>query len=338
MLLVILSHLSNHHAYVVFANFSGAGKYGVYLFFVLSAFLLTGQFLSKTFAVSFSRYELLNYFFRRFLRIYPLYIMVLMVSWLTTRFLSSYLRGSGFPYSITAPEFLRHLLLWQGKSVLWSVPVEFKYYFLLPVIALGFFLLRKRTWLLVGSTTITAVLCQWFLSSAVVEGNSIELTQYLPVFLMGSLCALVVKDADLSSVPPVCFNVMSYLPLLVVLLLLPGYEQRLPYAAIGNYLIRNMLFWGTVFSLFILSLYRVDSHVKRALCSRPMTYLGQISFSVYLLHVPLINAVMSVIHQPFIGGLVAIMVFLLASSLSFLLVERPLFRLHLSDLSSKTHD
>src|SRR3954447_733875 len=80
VLLVLLDHASDAELRLFpGANMNRAGKYGVYLFFVLSAFLLT-HLLLLTPAEKLARFRTwFTYFVRRFLRIFPLYALVLLV-------------------------------------------------------------------------------------------------------------------------------------------------------------------------------------------------------------------------------------------------------------------
>ncbi len=80
VLLVLLSHMSNAQMHLLpFLDFSGLGKAGVYLFFSLSAFLLTWQALKQAQQAPDPKYWL-AYLLRRALRIYPLYALALTVS------------------------------------------------------------------------------------------------------------------------------------------------------------------------------------------------------------------------------------------------------------------
>ena len=81
VLLVLLSHMSLHGINIIEPlDFSGIGKAGVYLFFSLSAFLLTWQAVqSGNEATRSSRYWL-GYAVRRIVRIYTLNLVALIVS------------------------------------------------------------------------------------------------------------------------------------------------------------------------------------------------------------------------------------------------------------------
>lgn len=78
VMLVLLSHASNvgiHFQYLL--NFQKIGKAGVYLFFVLSAYLLDRQIAIAFINNKSSKLYWKNYFVRRFLRIYPLFVIAL---------------------------------------------------------------------------------------------------------------------------------------------------------------------------------------------------------------------------------------------------------------------
>jgi peptidoglycan/LPS O-acetylase OafA/YrhL len=106
---------------------------------VLSAFLLTFPLIGRTAKQFRDGGFWLSYALRRVLRIFPLYILVLLVSYLfSTRYPTPYV----IPLSGT--ELLDHLTLQAGKSIYWTVPVEFKYYLVLPFVAAGFALLLRR--------------------------------------------------------------------------------------------------------------------------------------------------------------------------------------------------
>ncbi|MEO0684493.1 MAG: acyltransferase, partial [Cyanobacteria bacterium J06649_11] len=132
VLIVMLSHTSNTGLLLSeYLDFSLIGKSGVYLFFVLSAYLLDRQiavFLRRPNNGKSAYWK--NYFLRRFLRIYPLFVIALI-----SYALVSYL---GFDTQILLADIVPHLLLQEGKLVFWSIPVEFKYYFISPLIMIFF--------------------------------------------------------------------------------------------------------------------------------------------------------------------------------------------------------
>ena len=82
VILVLLSHSSNNSIYFHDAiAFNGIGKGGVYLFYVLSAFLLDRQIALALMKQTAESFFWKRYFARRFLRIYPLFIISLIFFW-----------------------------------------------------------------------------------------------------------------------------------------------------------------------------------------------------------------------------------------------------------------
>ena len=137
-MIVLMSHLANAGLGLLpGAGLAGTGKSGVYLFFVLSAFLLCRALLERPPAGFADARLWADYALRRVLRIWPLYLLLLLLSWaLTTAAVS------GWHYQIDTPALLRHLQLREGQSVLWSIPPEFIFYLWLPLLALALAWLR----------------------------------------------------------------------------------------------------------------------------------------------------------------------------------------------------
>src|SRR3954447_19044384 len=108
VLLVLLDHASDAELRLFpAANMNRAGKYGVYLFFVLSAFLLTHLLLLKPPEELARARTWLNYALRRFLRIFPLYALVLVVMMLLHKF--------------KWHDVVTHLAVLDGKRQFWTI-------------------------------------------------------------------------------------------------------------------------------------------------------------------------------------------------------------------------
>ena len=181
MLFVLLSHASKHFPVVHPAfNFRGAGKFGVYLFFLLSAYLLDRQI-----ALAIRRGERNywgNYFLRRVLRVYPLFAFALVVHLLLNR--------AGITTVIeTWRDVAAHLMLLEGKGVFWSIPVEMMYYLVSPVIMIICGLvLCWRPVLVYGFLAGLIAAAAWLSASGWLPPGT--LVDYLPIFLMGAIIAV----------------------------------------------------------------------------------------------------------------------------------------------------
>ena len=187
-LMVLASHFSNE-GLLSFGGwgFSGIGKPGVYLFFFLSAFLLTRIMVEKGRA-ALTAPALGDYATRRVLRIYPLFLVYLGLA-LITSIATHFLFGAvnGVPLNMPPATFLRHVLLLEGKGVLWSIVVEFKYYALLPFVAAAFGLAARRgTGMLLLALLGALVLVELTWRRWVPAGDELSLGYYLPIFLGGA--------------------------------------------------------------------------------------------------------------------------------------------------------
>ena len=114
----------------------GHGWLGVDLFFVLSGFLITGILLDSRDNPHYFR----NFYARRFLRIFPLYYTVLLITWLCypgfgSYFLLSLFYLSNFAYSFHAPKP-------HGPGIYWSLAVEEHFYICWPLLVR---LLNRKT-------------------------------------------------------------------------------------------------------------------------------------------------------------------------------------------------
>jgi peptidoglycan/LPS O-acetylase OafA/YrhL len=105
-------------------TFAGPGRLGVDLFFVLSGFLITGILLRSRSQQSYFK----RFYLRRALRIYPAYLLILLVLII--------FRRSPLSFVILSLAYLSNLTTFFGVQiaypVLWSLAVEEHFYFLWP--------------------------------------------------------------------------------------------------------------------------------------------------------------------------------------------------------------
>lgn len=340
VLLVVGSHLSNHG--IMFApsfDMSGTGKSGVFLFFVLSSFLLTYPFIAKG-AAACDRAYLANYAFRRFMRIYPLYFAYLGIGFVSTWLSSAITHGQrivGIPFALSGDEFLGHLLLQQGKGVTWSIAVEFHYYFLLPLVAYLFSLVVRRR--VLPTLLITAALIGvgqliWPPDDSSV--NDIRLGPYLPVFFIGSSVAVIhfnLKTVDRSVTKAIrlLIELAGWASILVLILLAPSVSARLFEGALPNaQLHKQYLLFALLWSAVLLGCIDGIGVLRRCFEWKFLRYLGFISFSVYLLHVVIPGVATRLVVSPILRAWITLAMTIAVSHLSWMLIERPMSRLRLS--------
>lgn len=294
-LIVLLSHTSNEGIYFSdYLDFSGIGKSGVYLFFILSSFLLTYPFVVKG-KDAFSRHFIISYFVRRFFRIYPLYVVYLLFALVTSHLLGRILHVDkviGIPFNLTIGEFIKHLFLIQGKGVAWSILVEFKFYFLLPFLGFAFAVVLKNRLLPVILLTLALIgFCQWMWPPSESTVNEIRVGYYLPIFFMGSMLSVVYRywqtNRLIENQRIVLFvEILGFLAGAALIVMTPSISSRLFGQTVPrDFYHKEFVLYGLLWSVVVFAAIAGFGILRRLFELNVLRYLGFISFSMYLLHI-----------------------------------------------------
>ena len=319
-LIVVASHASNMGFHLVPGlSLAGTGKYGVYLFFVISAFLLTLQWLQAPPGGPGTGAALGRYIVRRVLRIYPLYAAVLLLGWLLPR-------GLGVP--MDGPAVWMHLTLREGRDLYWSVPVEFKYYLLIPLVG---WMLSMRWPPAVKFLAVVLLIAAAMLLNPPAQAalNSIALGDYLPIFLCGSALAWAWTAGAVGA--PGARSAGRFVPDLVLVTLLaatvPAVLQAAGWQAAPDLLHRQFLAWGLLWSLVLLLVLSgwlpAWSVVLRW---RVMQACGRWCFGIYLLHMPALYLAKRLPVPEFSRAWVGLATALAVAAFAHALIERPAMR------------
>lgn len=327
VLVVIASHLSNA-GLLPRPGMAGTGKAGVYLFFVLSAFLLARILLARPLPALANARLWADYALRRILRIWPLYLFVLLLAWVLTR------AGVPWHYHLDDAALWRHLALREGQSVLWSIPVEFTFYLWLPVLVLAMAWLRGRcpAWLqiLLACALLAAAIWRWPASAMAV--NDVRLGPYLPVFLCGAFAARIDLALAGRDLPPLLWSGLALLAGAACVAMVPSVWAWLAGAPFDPGVSHGwFLAHGLAWSALLLAVLHGPPGLRRPFAWAPLRLVGVVSFSAYLWHMPVLEAVKRVAGEGAgIGAAAAVLAGTVAvSMLSFLLLERPWRELHL---------
>lgn len=317
VIFVVLSHLSNPGRLL----FSGGGKTGVWLFFVLSAFLLTRYFIARPERIE-KPIEWLNYFFRRILRIYPLYIVAL---------LAYFFSGA----MITSPAvIMRHLLLQKGYGHFWTMPVEITFYLLLPVVIIFLRYVARSSLLpsiffLFGAIALNEA----FYPAVKSPSHTIDLIWYLPVFLTGSVAAVIHENLSKKQIPRKIrwgFDLGALLILAGTVLTMPGIFSKLFYPVSLEFSIRMYNYYGIAWGLFIIFVFNGSGLTRRLANLKLFKFSGRISYDIYLIHYLFITLALKYYHKiDLFSGTTILGATLLSSVLMHYLIERPLINVSL---------
>lgn len=301
-LVVVLSHTSKH--FPPGLDWNGAGKIGVWLFFTLSAFILTHQMLAT--GAPLRPANLLRYHLRRFFRIYPMFVVGL-CAWLAL---------DDLPTSRLLPA----LTLQHAPDHFWTVPVEYQYYLLVPVVAWSFLRLCRRSLRLlcvgIGALSIAAV---------VVPLPDLMGWRFLPVFLAGSFGAcLVFVRGD---VPPLRHvGAWGLACAMLAGLAIPGVMRTLgidTLVDVDGPRNRHELY-GWLFLPVVLAAIG-SARWQQVLGAQPFRLLGRWSFSLYLLH-PVVIELLTRMELPMpstITGVSCVAASIAVAAAAHTLVEHP---------------
>ncbi|OWZ14009.1 hypothetical protein PHMEG_00012572, partial [Phytophthora megakarya] len=177
------------------------GAVGVDAFFVLSSFLLTMIFMKKSIkllaeAASYRKwaYTLVDYFSKRFFRVYPLFALLSITLWLLPfEYKNQY-------YLVKKPEDfnLFQTLTFHPEHrhyLLWTLPLEISYYFILPAFVLAVLKMRNFWWM------SFIPLYVWIIHEGVytIRDNFYRqpLSAHLPTFVAGSMAAVIFVKMDM---------------------------------------------------------------------------------------------------------------------------------------------
>lgn len=351
---------------IVVAFHAGAfplGWFGVWIFFVISGFVITRSLLSSEATPRPLGTALKDFYAKRFFRIIPLYALIIALAMIVTG-VSGVLKDQYWPQFASLASFtFTFFRMWSGyihsemTGHLWSLSTEEHFYFLFPLL----FLLvpRKRLVAVMVGVIVAAVFVRAgvhaiyenltpvnpaiqtpnFRSTAVYQFS----LGHFDAFAMGVILALcekwVIARKNLFT-QMIVVMIVAWAAYVLIIGTDPRYEN--PFMSIMMAYYR----WGDVFLYTILSfsaaaaivgVIRNVGWLSAPLKWKPVVFIGKISYGVYIFHLPVQFLLISTLFkdQPvFTDRIVAIGMFaasmpltVAAATLSFYFFERPMQRL-----------
>jgi peptidoglycan/LPS O-acetylase OafA/YrhL len=315
--LVLLAHFSNQYN----GPFKGVGKVGVWLFFVLSAFLLTKYFLESPRKIT-SAWEWGNYALRRFFRIVPLFVGVLFLYYL-------------FGYIIKNENIIDHILFLRADGHFWTIIVEVKYYFILPITTLLLhFISNLSIWkVLIVNGIILNLVTILFPADSYPISDTGAFT-YLSVFLVGSISALIYlkyKEKYSHRLHKI-LSLLGVAGLLTIVVTIPRIWSSLLYEVNTTYFYKDYIFLSIPCAVIVVSSCFESTLTSKLFSLKPFKLLGLISYSGYLIH-PLVLSKAAFLQNKvgtFFSILLSLLLIFVASTALYYFVERPLSKIKLS--------
>ncbi len=337
---VVLSHLH-------IAGFAG-GFIGVDVFFVISGFLITTYLVENLRAGTLSLRE---FYFRRARRILPMALVVIAITVAAGYLLLNEAKAlqigvDGFWSAVflenlhliqQSADYFNHGFSASPLQHYWSLAVEEQFYLVFPLLLLILVKVSKKV-LRIGVTALVVFISVTSFSLAIIQGgvsaNSAYFSSATRAYELGigallALWAVGVKKEQGRATSAV-FGVVGLLAIAVSTLAYggatgyPGWLALLP--TLGAALIISA---GAKSS---------PSFVSKALGWRPLVFVGKSSFSIYLIHWPLIifsQQLLPSFAESWVFAPAVLALTLGLSAAAYLFVERPTRRIKLKPRSAK---
>ncbi|PMS21251.1 acyltransferase [Trinickia dabaoshanensis] len=338
-LAVALSHftaLGFLHLPAFFLKFVDGGRSAVTFFFVLSGFVLAYNYYEPATRLNTSRFYL-----ARFARVYPVLLLSLLLSATVTAYvvaghhdnlMAQWYAIKDHKWLSLGASLLAQLLLltgwfplaainqpWNGPA--WSISCEAFFYAVFPSLLMRFGATSNRRMLM-------TCLAAWCLQGAWI----LAVIRFLPANRAG----FVVYQFPLTHFPEFMMGVgaaLYYLRAKAIgeslhrrgIALIAGALIVLACIAVSGLPMPAFFFEAPVFTALILGLAQLERPVLGVLNRRPLVLLGEASFSLYLIHVPLAHWA-QIAGLPGRNGWIALVFAIVMSIVVFTRFEQPMRR------------
>jgi len=323
---------NNYHP--LFMVFIQQGARGVQLFYMLSALTL---FLSMESRKGTEKYPIINFFIRRFFRIAPLFYLSVIYYLGQDGFGSRYWLGDA--PNITIYNLLATLTFTNGLNpywinsivpVGWSVAIEMNFYLLLPFLFKKIKNIQTALWVTLVMLLGSQVIVYWLSKNILITDHRLW-QDYLflffptqsPVFLLGIVLFYLVDKKEVHFREDNVVKIFDY----PIFLLFFGIVL-LAHFATGIILPSHFLS-SIALAIIIYSLYL---NPCKALVNSFTTFIGRLSFSIYLTHFGVLHimkklSIVDFVELSIFNFIIRYFVLLclctIMSSITYKLVEKP---------------
>ena len=324
VIIVLIAHFGLKHIV--------PGGFGVTVFFFISGFLITRLLIAEQ--ESKGQINLLQFYTRRLIRLYPALLFML----ITTTIVSGLL-GQGVPgttemlagifyfmnfYHVHAVN-IGHVPV-MSWTPLWSLAVEEHFYVLFPLLVLMTGLAWKRLHHAIIAILIAVPLWRLFqyfnYSGPVDEYNYMITFARIDSIAWGCLLTVSLHKSGIESLK----RLVGILPMVFAVFVL-----------LATFLVRDDMFrWVLRFSIqgaaiyvLVLNLYYLASlrWVFKILDFKPLVWIGMTSYALYLWHLPIYDFIHYSQDASVFSIALTIGISLFATAFSFYIVEKPFMKL-----------
>jgi peptidoglycan/LPS O-acetylase OafA/YrhL len=278
---------------------------GVPIFFVLSGFLLFGPWVKAAAAQS-DPPSVRRYAWHRVRRIMPAYAVTVLIAYLIYHWRTAGPNPGHTPMGLVRNLTLTQIYtdnylfsyLHQGLTQMWSLAVEVAFYVALPLLAyLLIVVLCRRQWrpglLLAGLGGLVLITPAWLIlvhtTDFLPDGARLWLPTYLAWFIGGMVLA-VLQHLRVQAYGLVCIPlaVVSYF---IASTPIAGEPTTSPSEL--REALAKAAFYAVIATLMVAPLALGDRGLyAKILASRPIVFLGEISYEIFLIHLITMEVVM----------------------------------------------
>lgn len=253
------------------------GRTAVWLFFGLSGYVIAHGFIHKRYALTLG--DLRDFYTNRFLRIYPLFLTLSALGWITELLFigSNPLSLKDLPAQLIAFQFDQSYVL---NGVFWTLGIEIQFYLLAPLIVLPILRSTDKQQLLVVCSIYIAMV-YWNYYAVKQFGWSYDgrnVISNLPHFFIGMATCQIVSTLKPSTLR-LSISIVSACILLGFANWLYNRHQEQYWSIIGILLVDLIIF------LFILAHVSCErDRFKTHPAYTVLAFLGTLSYGIYAWH------------------------------------------------------
>jgi peptidoglycan/LPS O-acetylase OafA/YrhL len=334
---VVLSHfnlqlikLSPYETDFVYSNptalFLELGGFGVRIFFCISAFILSIPFINHLLKND-ETVSLKKYYARRIKRLEIPYLLVLVILLLFRILIQGEFWKDELPHFFSSV-FYGHNIIYDRRStinpVAWTLEIEIQFYLLLPLLIKVFTIknIFYRRLIIVLAIFTTAIIYIVFEDFFIAAHLQYSIVPYFPVFLLGILFAdIFLNKFSILQKKNYAWDVLGIIGYLLIIYF-AGYTifYKICLELLGYVLLFTSVFKG----IFL----------NKIFTKKIMMAIGGMCYTIYLIHYALIAFIMEHISTSLlqfnyyqdivIQGLIVLPLVLIACSIFYLMIEKPL--------------
>lgn len=270
-LIVLVSHFSNRSGFLGNMLGTGGGQLGVMLFFLLSAYLMMHIYHDENNSPA-------RFLWNRFARVYPLFFAAILVSF-GLGYVAPWLNFFG----IRAGEILPHLYFQKARSLLWTIGPEILFYAVFAGLLLASRKAREATILTVALASMvfwTQIDGANWMNAVEFSGNLAKRHYVYKFFVIGLLLFLAIRH-----LPELKGKASAAVAVLVGAAVVLAYPMI--YKSVFG-LPADRMGWDEPYTAMVLAAFLASSlkveAMKKVLGSRPLVWVGDVSFALYLFH------------------------------------------------------